>query len=219
MTGAPDRTAQDRTEALIARLAVAPVPPGPGRLRPALLMAAALVLAAVPVLAVIGPRADLATAVATPEVAAKWLLAALALAAALPAALALARPAAPLRLWPLWIAPAAGLALILWRMGEIPSGTLAAEVEGTSLWRCLGAILMLSALPLAAGLAALRRGAPTRPALTGAVLGLAAGAGAAFAYAFHCTEDSPLFYVTWYGLGIALAGGAGAVLGARILRW
>jgi hypothetical protein len=38
-------------------------------------------------------------------------------------------------------------------------------------------------------------------------------------YSLVCTEDSPLFYVTWYGLGILLVAGLGAALGARLLRW
>ena len=78
---------------------------------------------------------------------------------------------------------------------------------------------MLSALPLAALLFALRQGAPSRPALTGAVAGLAAtGIGATF-YASHCTNDSPLFMAAWYVLGTAIVAVAGALLGARLLRW
>jgi hypothetical protein len=39
------------------------------------------------------------------------------------------------------------------------------------------------------------------------------------AYATHCTEDSPLFYVTWYGLAITGVTLAATLIGARVLRW
>ena len=63
------------------------------------------------------------------------------------------------------------------------------------------------------------RTAPTRPVLTGALLGVAIGAGVAAGYALHCIEDSPLFFVSWYGLAIGIVGGVGGLLGHRLLRW
>ena len=65
----------------------------------------------------------------------------------------------------------------------------------------------------------LRRGAPARPALTGALLGLASAGGIAAGYALHCTEDSPLFFVSWYSLAILLVAGLGALAGRRVLHW
>ncbi|MBD3765305.1 MAG: DUF1109 family protein, partial [Rhodobacterales bacterium] len=44
-------------------------------------------------------------------------------------------------------------------------------------------------------------------------------AGVAAGYALHCTEDSPLFFVLWYGLGILVPTLAGAWLGRRLLAW
>ena len=72
---------------------------------------------------------------------------------------------------------------------------------------------------LAATLWALRRGASTRPGLSGALAGLLSGAAAATVYAVHCTEDSPLFWSFWYVLAILFATALGALLGARVLRW
>jgi hypothetical protein len=72
---------------------------------------------------------------------------------------------------------------------------------------------------LAATLWALRRGASTRPALSGALAGLLSGGAAATVYAVHCPEDSPLFYASWYVLAILGATALGALLGARLLRW
>jgi hypothetical protein len=49
--------------------------------------------------------------------------------------------------------------------------------------------------------------------------GLAAGATATLVYCLHCPESTASFVVTWYSLGIGLAGLVGAWLGPRLLRW
>ena len=84
---------------------------------------------------------------------------------------------------------------------------------------CLTAIPLLSLPLLGAALYALRQGAPTRPGFSGAVAGLLAGGMAAAIYAVHCTDDSPLFVATWYGIAIAGVSALGAILGRRVLRW
>jgi hypothetical protein len=84
---------------------------------------------------------------------------------------------------------------------------------------CLTSVPLLAAPILTALLLVLRKGAPTRPALTGAVAGLLAGAMGAFLYAAHCPDDSPLFVLAWYGLSIALVTAVGLALGSRLLRW
>jgi hypothetical protein len=65
----------------------------------------------------------------------------------------------------------------------------------------------------------LRRMAPTRLALTGAIAGLFAGAAGAWVYAFHCGESGALFVSVWYTLGIVSVGVLGALLGRFVLRW
>lgn len=87
-------------------------------------------------------------------------------------------------------------------------------------WKgCPFKILLLSLPGIVAFSWALRGLAPTRPALAGAAAGLSAGAVGALAYALHCPELSPTFVAVWYSAGIAMAGGLGAVLGPRLLRW
>ena len=71
---------------------------------------------------------------------------------------------------------------------------------------------------LAAALIGLRHGAPTRPAVAGAVAGLSAAGLAATLYASHCTDDSPLFVATWYTIGTALVAAIGAFAGSKVLR-
>ncbi|MEW6643278.1 MAG: DUF1109 domain-containing protein [Pseudomonadota bacterium] len=94
-----------------------------------------------------------------------------------------------------------------------------ARLVGNNARVCMTAIPAMSLPLLVASLLALRHGAPTRPALAGAVAGLIAAGLAATLYASHCTDDSPLFVATWYTLATALVAGVGAFAGARVLRF
>ena len=100
-----------------------------------------------------------------------------------------------------------------------PAGMVWPRIKGNSAMMCFFAIMLVSALPLAAGLRVLGGGASPAPMLSGAALGLAVGSLAATLYAFFCTQDSPLFFLTWYGLAIAVVTLAGAVAGRGMLRW
>ena len=84
---------------------------------------------------------------------------------------------------------------------------------------CLTAIPLLSLPLLAAALIGLRHGAPTRPALAGAIAGMLSAGLAATLYASHCTDDSPLFVATWYTIATALVTAIGALAGAKVLRF
>jgi hypothetical protein len=83
----------------------------------------------------------------------------------------------------------------------------------------VSAIPLISLPLLAAALIGLRHGAPTRPAVTGAIAGLLSSGLAATLYAAHCTDDSPLFVATWYTLATALVTVAGALAGRRVLTF
>ncbi len=84
---------------------------------------------------------------------------------------------------------------------------------------CLTLIPILAVGPLACLLIALRRGAPSNPGLTGAVAGLAASGIAATFYASNCTDDSPLFVITWYPIAILIVTAVGYFIGRKLLRW
>ena len=87
-------------------------------------------------------------------------------------------------------------------------------------WKICPFLIFALAIPIYLGLMiAFHRFAPSRLMMTGAVAGLAAGGLAATIYCLHCPEASPLFVLTWYTLGMALAGLAGALAGERLLRW
>jgi hypothetical protein len=133
----------------------------------------------------------------------------------------LARPQAG-SLRGLWFLTVPVLLLAGVSIGELartPPGEWIAMWLGKSWAVCPWLVLLLSA-PIFAGLLwSFRKLAPTRLRAAGAVAGLAAGAWAATVYCLHCPEVSALFVLTWYSLGIALAAGAGALLGPRFLRW
>jgi hypothetical protein len=90
---------------------------------------------------------------------------------------------------------------------------------GSNSRACMMAIPLLALPLLAAALIGLRRGAPARPAVAGAVAGLLSAGLAATLYASHCTDDSPLFVVTWYSIATALVAAVGALAGSRVLKF
>lgn len=90
---------------------------------------------------------------------------------------------------------------------------------GDNHWVCLASIPLLSSPVLAGLLYVSRHGAPESPPLAGALAGLIAGGLGATLYATHCTDDSPLFVLVWYGVSILSMAGIGALVGARVLRW
>ena len=206
------------TEDLISRLAVAPAPAPFSTGRIALTVLGALVLGLGIYLALHGPRPDLAQSLAQGVTVAKPLLPLLLMVTGLTAALRLARPGqqASFWAWGVGVAAVAGAALVLATMAD---DGIAAMKVGMTAFKCLSMILLLSALPLVLGIVQLARGATLRPALSGAMLGMASGAGAAAGYALACTEDAPLFFVVWYGAAILTAAAVGALLGARWLKW
>jgi len=84
---------------------------------------------------------------------------------------------------------------------------------------CMVAIPLMSMPVLAGALIGLRHGAPTHPAIAGAVAGLLSAGLAATLYASHCTDDSPLFVATWYTIATALVTAIGALAGSKILKY
>ena len=111
--------------------------------------------------------------------------------------------------------PAVLLLAVAGELLTLPAAAWMPAMMGQSNGQCVGFISVMSLPLLAAALWALRRGASTRPALSGALAGLLSGGAAAAVYAVHCTEDSPLFYALWYVLAIlGAARRSGALLGA-----
>ena len=183
--------------------------------------AAAIAVAALVFELGFGPRPDFAAAIETPRFLFKFVFTFALAVGAFPAAHSLSRPDQALRnaIPFLAAAPILIIAAVAAELMSMPPETWGARLVGNNSLVCLTAIPLLGIGPLAIFLLALRRGAPTRPALAGAVAGLLAGGIAATFYAAECTDDSPLFVATWYTIAIAGLAALGAVGASRFARW
>jgi hypothetical protein len=192
----------------------------PGRTLLRALMPAGI-LSALALLLVIGIRPDVGDALHTPRFDLKLLLNAALWFTATGLLLRLARPVDGAGFWSgvLWLVPAVLLLAVLAELFMVPREQWWPVALGTNSTWCLRIIPALAAVPLAASLWALRRAAPGRPMLAGAAAGLMCAGMAGTLYALHCPDDSPLFVAIWYVLAAALVTLAGALLGARLLRW
>jgi hypothetical protein len=170
--------------------------------------------------ALFGPRPDLAAALQTWRFDLKVAAMLLALGLAFQLCRTLARPVVPphaaRRLLLLLVLAVAAVAV---ELAAVPKDFWRVRLVGGNALVCLTAIPLFALAPLVAILAALRAGAPTSPLRTGAAAGLLAAASGAALYAFHCTDDSPLFVATWYTLAAIPVIVLGAALGHRLLRW
>jgi len=196
------------------------------RARPVGFVLALWLLAAAPVSVAmlfvgLGVRQDLMTAMHNPFFDLKFVVT---LALAIPAiaiSLHLSRPEASLRGWKwLLLIPVglllAGIASEMMMPQRLPMMT---RLVGNNSRLCMTAIPLMSLPLLVAALIGLRHGAPTRPAVAGAIAGLLSAGLAATLYASHCTDDSPLFVATWYTIATALVTAIGALAGSKVLRF
>ena len=196
------------------------------RARPVGLVLALALLVAVPVstamfLAGFGVRPDVMTAMHNPFFDLKFVVTLTLAITAIIVSLHLSRPEASLKGWAwLLLIPAgiliAGIACEMMIPQRLPMMT---RLIGRNSRICMTVIPLLSLPLLAAALIGLRHGAPTRPAVAGAIAGLLSAGFAATLYASHCTDDSPLFVATWYPIAIALVTAVGALAGSRVLRF
>jgi hypothetical protein len=211
-----------KTSQFIAALAADPIPEPVDLGRR---FAAALALGLAGALALyalfVGPRPDFAEAAGTVRFGLKFLDA---LSLALPSlmlSVRLARPDAKVGALGLWlVAPLVLLALaVSVELAVTPSGEWTTRLIGENWMYCTTMIPMMAAPMLAALVFALRAGAPQHPAWSGALAGAASAGLAAFLYASHCPDDSPLFVATWYPLATLVCAAAGARAGRRFLAW
>jgi hypothetical protein len=183
--------------------------------------AAAIALAAVVFALATGPRPDIAAAIETPRFLFKFVVTIVLAISAFGAARALSRPGDGWRpLMPyLAAAPALIIGAVVVELILLPPETWSSKLIGSNSLVCLTTIPLIGIGPLGILLLSLRHGAPTQPALAGAVVGLLAGGIAATFYAAKCTDDSPLFVATWYTIAIMGLAALGAVFSNRFARW
>lgn len=178
-------------------------------------------IAAILFLTVLGYRPDIATAAETYRFLFKFVFTLTLAATTIWLIFTIIRPEAlpGLRLLALAAAPVLIILAVVAELSVMPSSTWLPRLIGKNWWFCLTVIPSLAIVPLAAFLTALRRAAPADPGLAGALAGLASGAIAATLYASHCTDDSPLFVITWYSIAIGLVTIVGYFAGRRWLAW
>jgi hypothetical protein len=208
---------------LILRLSenLAPVSQHHVSRRLAIGMFAGSAIAIMLVLVLLGPRPDMAAALATPMFWVKLLYPLSLAAIAGFVSERLARPAASAGARVFWIAAPVAIVLLLALVqfiSVLPEARMGIVMGGSA--RVCPLLVLASSIPPLAGLVWAMRGlAPTRLREAGAMIGLAAGGAGAFAYAWHCTETGAPFLALWYSLGIALAVVAGWLSGPFVLRW
>lgn len=189
-------------------------------------LALALLLAAPVSIAIflteLGVRPDVMTAMRNPFFDLKFAVTLALAISAIAISLHLSRPEASLRGWAwLLLIPigllVAGIAGEMMMMPQRPP--MMTRMMGRNFMVCLTTIPLMALPLLAAALLGLRHGAPTRPALAGAIAGLLSAGLAATLYASHCTDDSPMFVATWYTIAAVLVAAIGALAGSRVLRF
>lgn len=196
------------------------------RARPVGFVLALALLSAAPVsvamfFAELGVRPDVMTAMLNPFFDLKFAVTLALAISAIAISLHLSRPEASLRGWAWLLLIPVGL-LVAGIGGEMMMPQrlpMMTRLIGNNAWNCLTSIPLMSLPLLAAALLGLRHGAPTRPAIAGAIAGLLSAGLAATLYASHCTDDSPLFVATWYTIAAALVAAIGALAGSRVLRF
>lgn len=185
-----------------------------------------MLLAAAPVslllfFAELGFRPDIMTAMRNPFFDLKFAVTLALAISGIAVALHLSRPEASLRGFGWFLLIPAGIlaACIGGEMMMPQRAPMVTRLVGSNSKICITAIPALSLPLLIAALMGLRHGAPSRPALSGAVAGLLSAGFAATLYASHCTDDSPLFVAFWYTLATALVAALGALMGMRVLKY
>jgi hypothetical protein len=196
------------------------------RARPVGFVLALALLSAAPVslamfFAELGVRPDVMIAMRNPFFDLKFAVTLALAISAIVVSLHLSRPEASLHGWVWMLLVPAGF-LVVGIGGEmmLPQRLpMMTRLIGSNSRVCMTAIPLMSLPLLAAALIGLRHGAPTRPAVAGAIAGLLSAGLAGTLYASHCTDDSPLFVATWYPIAAALVTAIGALAGSRVLRF
>ena len=178
-------------------------------------------LSALLLLATVGIRPDMASAIETGRVMFKIGLTTLFAVLACRAVFEIGRPdATPRHRLRLLALPLITLIVgVVSELALVPGGEWMRRMTGGHPTFCLFFIPVLSLAPLMAFLLALKNAAPAKPGLAGAVAGASSAGLASALYAWHCPDDSPLFMAVWYSLAIVMVTVAGYFSGRRLLAW
>jgi hypothetical protein len=86
-------------------------------------------------------------------------------------------------------------------------------------WPCVGAMIVISALPAAALVHMLRRGAPLVPRVTLALAALSATALASASVCLVHPHDTSVTVLLWHGLSVSILTGLAWLFGAYVMKW
>jgi hypothetical protein len=211
------------TDELVRQLSaeVAPHPPGAAPRRLAIGLALGALASAVAIFVLMGPPLQHVPHTGAAAFAMKLLYSAALLALCFMLLLASGRPGMEVgRRWLWLLVPPALLAI-----GAAAELSMALPQQrqaiwlGSMWWMCALEVVLL-AIPVFAGTVwAFRRLAPTRLRYAGLLAGLTAGSAGATIYAFFCMEGTATFLLSWFSLGILVAGLIGLMMGPRLLKW
>jgi hypothetical protein len=210
-----------KTDELIDLLAKDSPPPWPFQWVLAGAVAGGSIITAIVFFAGIGVRPDISEAVSSGQFLFKFVVTFVLAFTAIRVALGLGRPDGSFahRGLTMTIAPALLVCAAVVELLAQPQSQWMPRLVGDNARLCLMLIPLLAIGPLACLLAALRQGSTSSLGLAGAVAGLAASGIAATFYAAHCTDDSPLFVMTWYTIETLIVTTAGYLVGKKLLRW
>lgn len=168
-------------------------------------------------LSVYGLRADLVQALRELPYLLRVCGLVLAVAVSIVGALQLAVPGPPVRLRGTALAIVGGLASIgaVALLRAMLSGDFSVWSYG---WDCLGKVTIAAAMPAAAGVAMVERGAPLAARSARGLAALAAGAVGCLAAELACPEPEPAHVFVWHLLPAVLIGLGGALLPRRHLQ-
>ena len=211
------RNPNELIDSLVAGLA----PVRPRRIwRDGLLVAGFALIELVLVLTMSHPRPGMAAAMAGPMF--WWKMGsclAVAVSGGAASVLAMGPATAPRRWWlGLAVVGAVAAVVLLGTSMDMPDG-LWARLDWREGLLCCG-LTLAYALPIALLLTWLaRQAAPTRPKLIAWTTGLGSAGWGAFAFAWSCWHDDPLYVVTWYGGAVLLCAVLSRVVVVRLVRW
>jgi hypothetical protein len=187
----------------------------------ALISLSALAVTVLSVIATLGARRDIASALMTVPVLAKLAFGGSLAAIALVVFQRSLRPGLRLgrALW--WALLPVGLAggWALATLAQAPFESWSVLTFGRNWRTCLIAVPLYSLLPFLLLLALARQGAPVDRRLTGASAGLASGGLAIIGYGLHCPDDTAPFLAVWYSLAVAIVTTFTTLAAPRWLRW
>ncbi|MGQ0733221.1 MAG: NrsF family protein [Acidobacteriota bacterium] len=173
------------------------------------------------VVSVMGTRADLAAVATSPTFAFEAALLIVTALSAAVGALVVSVPGAERTVLVRWAPVMAGIAAVLWVIGDLAASVTAGapELRFTFGWSCVWKTASVGAVPGTALFAMVRQAAPLRAGWAGLLAVLATAAVGVLGANVICPSDRPLHLLLWHVGPLMVCAALGAALGVWLLRW